>query len=44
MQKELEQEKAQPLASSPPVNTKLWWKQDVNAFVNAFHSIKAKGA
>jgi hypothetical protein len=37
-----EHEETQPLAESPPVSTELWRKDDVDAFVEALHSIRAK--
>jgi hypothetical protein len=40
MQEELEE--TQPLAESPPVSTELWRKEDVDAFIEALHSIRAK--
>jgi hypothetical protein len=47
MQEELANEEAQqsqplPVADSPPVSTELWRKVDVDGFVEAVHSIRAK--
>jgi hypothetical protein len=42
LQEEHEETQAQPLAESPPVSTELWRKEDVDAFVEALHSIRAK--
>ena len=44
MQEEMELEENQPVpvAESLPVSTELWRKEDVDAFVTAIHSIRAK--
>ena len=43
MQEEYEETQwSQPVEEYPPVSTKLWWKEDVDAFVEILHSIQAK--
>ena len=37
-----EYEETQSLAEPPPVSTELWRKEDLDAFVETLHSIRAK--